>query len=138
MPSKKLREGVCHATVSSIGTDWFSASFKRIERTNPAEIAVNLVNLCAQQFIVDTDEEKAEHVRRNFLMACGMTLLAMAQPVEKVLDAPMKDTISKWELALNDWEQDDAIRERKGPELLEKLNIDTPAAEPSPSQVMPE
>jgi len=123
--TKKPREGVYHATVTSIGNDFFSAGLKRMERTNPAELAINLVNLCAEQMLgLMHDDPEDDHNKRDFFMAVGMVLMTMAQPMDKCLYRPLKSTIDHWQEALNDWEQDEKKFEAKKAELsFETENI---------------
>jgi len=117
--TKKPREGVYHVTVTSIGNDFFSAGFKRIERTNPAEIAINLVNICAEQMLgfMHDDDPEDDHKKRDFFMAVGMVLMTMAHPMDKCLYRPLKSTLAHWQEALNDWEQDEKKFDAKKADL---------------------
>lgn len=123
MTSKKEpREGIFHANISNVGTDFFTGVPVQIEKTNPAEIALDLVDICARYMLgeFDDSEMQQDKQKRDFFMSVGMALLAMAHPANDTLYITVKHLISQWDRAINDWENDDAKHDAKVAELDEK------------------
>jgi len=119
MPGKKKpRDNVSHIRVSSIGNDYCSSGYGEIERTNPAEIAIKVVNLCAEDLLgIHKDDPETDHEKRDFFMAVGMTLLQMAQPNDECMYRPLVRTLECWKQALNDYEDDKKKHDEKKAEL---------------------
>lgn len=114
---KKPRDDVYHVTITSIGTDYFSQGYKRIEDTNPAVIVLNMANIASRAFVFDKDEKEQEHARRDFLLAVGAYLVKYSCLTGEALKMTVGDLVGKAESLMTDWEQDDAKRK----ELEEKI-----------------
>ena len=123
MTTKKRKEGLFHVTVTSLGTDFASAGYKRHEDTNPAKLAIWLVARVAGRCVGEDDNDpKTERMQRNFFVSVGVGLLKMAQLTDEALAKPMKDVVDQFEQLLNEWEQDEEKFEAKKKELSEKSN----------------
>ncbi len=119
MPSKKIRENVFHVRVGAIGTDTFSASYGRMENTNPAKLALSLVNLCTTDLLhCNPDKPGDDKMRRDFFMAVGLYLIQMAVPTDEANGKPLKDILAQCELLLNQWEMDAPKRDAEFDKLM--------------------
>jgi hypothetical protein len=119
MPSKKIRENVFHVRVGAIGTDTFSASYGRMENTNPAKLALSLVDLCTTDLLhCNPDKPEDNQMQRDFYMTVGLCLVKMAAPNDEANAAPLKDTLAKCELLLNQWEMDAPKRDAEFEKLM--------------------
>ena len=107
---KKRRDDVSHVTITSIGNDYFSQGFKRIENTNPALLALNMANIASQAFVFEKDEKKQDHARRDFLLAVGAYLVKYSCLTDEALKMSVGDLVGKAETLVASWEQDDAKR----------------------------
>ena len=120
MTTKKRKEGLFHATVTSIGTDFASAGYKRHEDTNPAKLAMWLVARVAGRCVGEDDNDpKVEREKRNFFVSVGVGLLKYAELTDESIVKPIKDIVEQWETLLNEWEQDEEKFEAKKKELAE-------------------
>jgi hypothetical protein len=119
MPTKKIRDNVFHVRVGAIGTDTFSASYGRMENTNPAKLALSLVNLCTTDLLhCNPDKPEDNKMQRDFFMAVGLGLVKMAEPNDVASAMPLKDIVAKWDILLNQWEMDAPKRDAEFEKLM--------------------
>jgi hypothetical protein len=120
MPSKKIRENVFHVRVGAIGTDTFSASYGRMENTNPAKLALSLVNLCTGDLLhCNPDKADDNKMQRDFFLSVGLCLVQMAVPNDEANAKPLKEILAQCEVLLNQWEMDAPKRDAEFDKLMQ-------------------